>query len=499
MAEVAFETLKNTLDERFLVILRDVRMSEPHQLAHLVDDDASTDLIWRELVVTREGYDQAWLYQDEYDFARLVDAARRSQSWRARQYARRPVEEIEASIETKRRRVAQAGVERRLLGVGAPASMATAPPLPATAPKRRPDLGPVGRAGEPQGSAAGAEAAQRQRYVEELVDILLHIGGPAVHQTSLTADPRAALRLVAGGRRARTLRVRIRAWKAFAVWLASGHNETWPSSWARVLDYGQVRADEPCGRQTLVGLFAAVRFMEVASGFGPEKQVTTTALYASAVKELLTSVAARAGGGGPASANRPLVSQMMWLEQMVVDASGMPWIRAYCHWKLLQIWAALRYDDHRGLAICDLELVDGALSGRLGRTKTTGSDKPVAQRLFAVSSEAYVAYPAWLAVGIELWKELGPPNRDYLLTAPCEDFQAGQARELTYSAAAGWSRALTYQWMLGQGAAEFGEAVGRHYTEHSGRGWLTSAAQALGATEAQLEVIGGWRSKSSRS
>ncbi len=53
--------------------------------------------------------------------------------------------------------------------------------------------------------------------------------------------------------------------------------------------------------------------------------------------------------------------------------------------------------------------------------------------------------------------------------------------------------------MLGQGAEEYGEVVGRHYTEHSGRGWLTSAAQALGATESQLEVIGGWRSKSSRS
>ncbi len=399
MAAGAFEAVTKTLDERFLVILREAHMLEPHQLAHLDDDEM---VVWRELVLTRKGYDQAWLFQDEHDFGRLVAAARRTQAWRARQHARRPAEEIEVNIEHKRRREAEAGIELRLLGVGAPASMATAPPLPASAAKRRPALGPVSRLGEPQASAAGAEAEQRQRYVGELVDILLRIGGPAVVQAGQTADPRAALRLVAGGRRARTLRVRIRAWKAFAGWLATSHNESWPSTWARVLDYGQVRADEPCGRQTLIGLFAAIRFMEVASRFGPERQITTTAIYASAVKELLTSVAARAGGGGPVSANRPLISQIAWLEQMVVDVSGMPWVRAYCHWKLMQIWAALRYDDHRGLAMGDLELVDGSLAGRLARTKTTGRDKPVAQRLFAVSSKAYVAHPAWLSVGIEL-------------------------------------------------------------------------------------------------
>ncbi len=501
MARASYDSILASVDDVFRRILAAAGMGEPHRLARcLDDDDDSTDTVWRELVITAlgSGYDQSRLYQDEYDFARLVSAARRLQQWRTRHYAQQPAEEIEAQIEIKRRRLAAAETEQRLLGVGAPAGLSTAPPLPAATSKRRPDVGPVGRGGGPQGSAAGAEAAQRQRYVEEMVDVLLHLGGPAMIQASLTADTRAVLRLAAGGRRARTLRVRLRAWKAFSVWLAASHNESWPSSWARVLDYAQVRADEPCGRQTLLGLFAAVRFMEVASGFGPEKQVTTTPLYDSAVRELLNSVAARAGGGGPASANRPLVAQLIWLERMVIDVNGMPWVRAYCHWKLLQIWAALRYDDHRGLAVCDLELVDGSLSGRLSRTKTTGVDKPVAQRLFAVSSEAYVAYPAWLAEGVALWRELGPPARDYLLTAPCDDFQAGQARELTYAAAAGWSRALVFQWMVSHGAEDFGEAVGRHYTEHSGRGWLTSAAQALGATESQLEVIGGWRSKSSR-
>ncbi len=292
---------------------------------------------------------------------------------------------------------------------------------------------------------------------------------------------------------------RLRAWRAFSGWLAAAHHETWPTTWTRVLDYGQVRSEEPCGRQTLLGLFTAVRFIEVAAGYGTDQQITTSSLYELATKELLTAVAARAGGGGPAPANRPLVAQILWLERTVIDEDVMPWIRAYCHWKLVQVWAALRYDDHRGLAVMDFEMVDGALAGKLGRTKTTGKDKPVVFRVFSISREAYLEFPTWLAVGVDLWRKLGPINRDYLLTAPSQDFAAGQERELSYAAAAGWSRALVAQWLSGLGVPELGEAVGRHYTEHSGRGWLVSAAQALGATEDQLEVVGGWRSKSSRS
>ncbi len=499
MAMAAFRDLMLSKEEGFRKILQDHFMVEPYQLAYAVDVDESPDSVWLGIVASIPGYDQSGLFQDLRDFEELIVAARRAQAWHARQRARQPPEDVEVQVEYKRRRRETERIEQRLLGVGAPAHLSTAPPLPAAPARRRTSLGPVIRTGATQTSAAGAEAALRLRYAEELVDVLLQLNGPSVTHARQTTDVRAALRMTAGGRRARTLRARLRAWKTFAAWLAAAHNETWPTTWTRVLDYGQVRSEEPCGRQTLLGLFTAVKFMEVAAGFNADRQITTSALYELATKELLTTVSARAGGGGPTPANRPLVAQIIWLERMVVDDEGLPWIRAYCHWKLVQVWAALRYDDHRGLAVSEFAMVDGALVGKLGRTKTTGKDKPVVFRVFSVSSEAYLEFPTWLAIGVELWRKLGSETRDYLLTAPSQDFTAGQERELSYSAAAGWSRALVAQWMSGLGAAELSEAVGRHYTEHSGRGWLVSAAQALGATEAQLEVVGGWRSKSSRS
>ncbi len=42
------------------------------------------------------------------------------------------------------------------------------------------------------------------------------------------------------------------------------------------------------------------------------------------------------------------------------------------------------------------------------------------------------------------------------------------------------------------------EVVGRHCSEPSHRAWLAAAAQALGAPEAQLEVLGRWRAAPSR-
>ncbi len=499
MAMAAFRDLVHNKRDSFIKILEANSLIEPWQLAYAVGTDESPDQAWLDLVAQLTTYDQSALFQDLQDFEEVLGAARRAQAWSSRRHARLPPEDIEVQLESKRRKKDAERVEQRLLGVGAPAHLASAPPLPAAPTRRRTALGPVTRAGTDQPSAAGAEADLRRRYTDELVDILISLDGPSVAHARQTADVRAALRLAAGGRRARTLRARLRAWKAFAGWLATAHGEKWPTTWTRVLDYGQVRADEPCGRQTLLGLFTAVRFIEVAAGYGVDRQITTSSLYELATKELLTAVAARAGGGGPAPANRPLVAQMLWLERTVVDEEVRPWIRAYCHWKLVQVWAALRFDDHRGLAVKDFEMVDGALVGKLGRTKTTGKDKPVVFRVFSISREAYLEFPAWIAVGVELWRQLGPVDRDYLLTAPSPDLAAGQARELTYAAAAGWSRALVTQWLSGLGAQELGETVGRHYTEHSGRGWLVSAAQALGAAEDQLEVVGGWRSKSSRS
>ena len=71
-------------------------------------------------------------------------------------------------------------------------------------------------------------------------------------------------------------------------------------------------------------------------------------------------------------------------EQIVTDTSQQMVLRCYAFWRCLEAWAALRFGDHRGLALGDCSLTDDAFRGTLARTKTTGKDKKIQSRVIHV-------------------------------------------------------------------------------------------------------------------
>ncbi len=263
-----------------------------------------------------------------------------------------------------------------------------------------------------------------------------------------------------------------------------------------VIDYARVRASEPCGRQTLLGLYWAVAFVEKAGGYG--NSITQHPLYQGACREVLSSVTARAGGHGPSPALRFPTAILSMLELLVCDEGAPRWLRAFAYWKVLQCWCALRHDDHRGLVPGAWRLVPGGRHLDLQRTKTSGPDKRVGVRPVGLSDAAYLVEPRWATRGEELWRELAPWSRDYLLAAPEAGLEAALRKELPYHAASAWSRALMHRLCAERGLSEIKDHFGMHLTEHSGRHWLTSVAFALGAAETELEVLGGWNAKPAR-
>ncbi len=327
---VAFRMLFTTLPQSMRDVLRCHCLTEIFQVFAAVGQDETCDQVWLELVHEYKGYNTDDLFHHLQLFARLAEEARRGQLRRTRLLATTPSSEFESHFEIKRQRRDREELERRFLGGGVrygSTVRGTLPPRLTASARRRHSLGPVSARAAAGGSAELEEAALRKKLIDQLVDLLLHLGGPLVEQARLASDPRAMLALTAGGRRARTLRTRLRAWKAFSVWLGAAHNESWPSTWARLLDYAQVRADEPCGRQTLLGFFGAVKFIEVAAGYAVH--MTHHVLYSAAVKEILTRVSARAGGQGARPANRPLVAQLRWYESNVMNEGAMSWLRVY--------------------------------------------------------------------------------------------------------------------------------------------------------------------------
>ena len=79
------------------------------------------------------------------------------------------------------------------------------------------------RLGMTQGPAQERDRDTRMKYVDSIVDHLMQLRPvpPSVEGAAATGDASGLLSLNAAGRRASTLRVRLRSWKAFERWLGA--------------------------------------------------------------------------------------------------------------------------------------------------------------------------------------------------------------------------------------------------------------------------------------
>ena len=60
------------------------------------------------------------------------------------------------------------------------------------------------------------------------------------------------------------------------------------------------------------------------------------------------------------------------IERLVVNEGELPYIRLYSWWTLLQNWATLRFDDHRGIEFESVRVSQLGLQARLTRSKNDG-------------------------------------------------------------------------------------------------------------------------------
>ncbi len=396
--------------------------------------------VWQELAGGADDGDD----DDDYDdFARAYRLAVARADRHNRLEAHDSVDHV-AEVAKRARLAEDARFQRACSAHGVALARDALPPPPTTLRTRaRTSLAPVGgRAGRAVQGAAGQRDAERAKYVDELADVLLALSPPVVRQVAAGSDPRGALAYAAAGRRARTLRTRLRAWRAFARWLKAAYCLEFPTHWTQLLGYAEARAAEPCGRGTLQAFVWAVSFIERAGGYEEEDCHTRAPLFKNALRELVAGLSARAGGGERVQANRPLVAVLAQFERMVLDSDVETWYRIYSWWKLLQSWCALRADDHNGMSPGEVVVDRGGLTFVLRHSKTTGRDKKQEHRLVGLSGKAYFQYPDWGLVGWELLNAYAPAARDYLLPSPAEGLATSLRRPLRYEEAAGWSRAL---------------------------------------------------------
>ena len=174
--------------------------------------------------------------------------------------------------------------------------------------------------------------------------------------------------LLGGGRRAGSLISRERCIQKFIAWLFPVDGETFPVHSKQLVENAQVRLSEPFVRGSLKLLHNSYLFMQEVAGI--QDKFTDDALYEETRKELLVSAAP---GKPPRQAPRfPTIILAALEDGVMSDETSVYW-RVLSWWLLLQCWATLWFDDHRGIILSELEITDSGQLGKLWRSKVSGS------------------------------------------------------------------------------------------------------------------------------
>ena len=129
--------------------------------------------------------------------------------------------------------------------------------------------------------------------MKELVkELRLHPTLPAVEESSRSLDPERRLQRAGRGRRATTLRKRVRDWRRMSRWLEGARGRGWPAIADDVLCYLEMRAAEPCGRTCYTAALQALAFMEESGGMPVERRLSQNPLVRGAVDEMVLECAA---------------------------------------------------------------------------------------------------------------------------------------------------------------------------------------------------------------
>ena len=336
---------------------------------------------------------------------------------------------------------------------------------------------------------ADAEEKERARWVDELVQILIEADTPAVHIAAETPDPQKTLRRAAAGRRAKTLRKKVRSWKAFRKYLLRVYGQPWPTSATQMAEYADVRAQEPCGATFFDAFCQAASFMEKAGGFQHDDMLSAKDWFKNQIADMKAHACILHPKG--TALRFPICFIHAW-ERLVSDPTEDPYARMFVWMILVMWWSTLRWDDGQWVDVDSMRLDKRGFSATLRRTKTTGSDKKVVTAQAFVSSQAWLTNQEWLSAGFELWND-HYFRRDFLLPLPTPDLQGFAATEARYEDAAAMLRIILARTPSNHNGVP--DEASRLWTLHSPRHGLPAAATAIGVESKLVDFLGAWRAQ----
>ena len=336
---------------------------------------------------------------------------------------------------------------------------------------------------------ASAEDVERRRWTAKAAEIVMEAALPLEAITCLTCDPAKTRMQVAQGRRARTIRKRVRDWLRARRFFLQAHGVPWPGHSGMVIDYIQAMSEDQGSRSASRDFLGALIFFERGGGVPSSMQLSEDCSVRAAVAEAASQISE--GRMQPRkAAPRYFVAMVQALERLVCDESVPKFPRMMAWWKLAKVFGCLRFDDHRGLLPGTIYVTESGLTGSLSRTKTSGAGKSRETLPLCICTGASLSGLGWLAQGWVLWSEVDA-GRDYFLPIPTADLAGVRLVEARYADGVAMSRCCLGLLKGSDGAPLLREESIGFWSEHSERATLPSWCGCLPQFPASwLDVLG---------
>ena len=300
-------------------------------------------------------------------------------------------------------------------------------------------------------------------------------------------DGHIYLKRVFGGRRARTLRLRVRLWQRVRGWLRASGRCLRPCGKHGVcdmIDYLEELAKGQCSRTHPRAVISALDLFETTGCVKAEDRIATNALVTSTVAHLDPEL-----GMG---ALWPRRKAPQWLRSRFCNIKIPEYKRIYAWWKLVRVRGCMRYDDILHVDPKTITEDRDSVCFTLASTKTTGAGRRVEIVFAYVSRKASLRHGDWLEVGWKLMEQVaGHIARDFLLPLPPSDFRGVRRGPARYHDALNMTRALLQE-VECDGLKLLSSMAAMYWSEHGDRAQLVSWAACVG-----VDALGRWRAGSS--
>ena len=328
-----------------------------------------------------------------------------------------------------------------------------------------------------------AEEAERLRWLQALPFLVERSPTP---MGNLLARQPGSLALLGAGRRAATLRNRVRLLRNCFSWLTARTKFFTPLHWSTFVGFLRARASEPANVGALRNVNRTFTFLHEVTGTEQANRLTATPLYDAVYREILTSCEP---GRPVKQAPRFPVGLLALVENLVTTNSNPAYMRMYGWWHdafLRPPWlVSSRHHSQRWES-------DRALEG--GRR---GTHKNVSARPVRVDASSFISSPQWLSAGWQILNELAPFQRDHLLPAPAGLYDSCLRMEFRYALVYAIQNRLLASLVDSKGAKVLTAEATVFWTPHSGRSFLLSCTAALGFPREERDYLGGWSPQAS--